>query len=52
MGRLTYEAIVSRDYPLLMGLFVISSVLSILGLLMVDILYGVVDPRVRYDRQI
>lgn len=52
MGRLTYEAIVSRDYPLLMGLFVISSVLSIVGLLMVDILYGVVDPRVRYDRQI
>jgi peptide/nickel transport system permease protein len=51
MGRLTIDAINSRDYPLMMALFVISSFLGILGLLFVDILYGVVDPRVRYDRQ-
>src|SRR5690606_35885177 len=47
MGRLTINAINSRDYPLMMALFVISSFLGILGTLMVDILYSVVDPRVR-----
>jgi peptide/nickel transport system permease protein len=51
MGRLTIDAINSRDYPLMMALFVISSFLGIVGVLFVDILYGVVDPRVRYDRQ-
>ena len=49
MGRLAINAVYARDYPLMMALFVISSVLSIVGLLMVDILYGIVDPRVRYD---
>ncbi|MEZ4862399.1 MAG: ABC transporter permease [Caldilineaceae bacterium] len=49
MGRLTIDAINSRDYPLMMALFVISSFLGILGVLLVDILYSVVDPRVRYD---
>ena len=51
MGRLSLIAINSRDYPVIMGLFIIGSALGILGLLMVDILYSVVDPRVRYDRQ-
>jgi peptide/nickel transport system permease protein len=49
MGRLTITAINSRDYPMMMALFVISSFLGILGTLLVDILYGFVDPRVRYD---
>jgi peptide/nickel transport system permease protein len=49
MGRLAITAINSRDYPLMMALFVISSALGILGLLMVDILYSFVDPRVKYD---
>ncbi len=52
MGRLTINAINSRDYPLMMALFVISSFLGILGTLMVDILYSVVDPRVRYDKTV
>jgi peptide/nickel transport system permease protein len=49
MGRLAYESINSRDYPMLMGLFVISSFLGILGILLVDILYSFVDPRVKYE---
>lgn len=49
MGRLAITAINSRDYPLMMALFVISSFLGILGILMVDILYSFVDPRVKYD---
>ncbi len=49
MGRLYLIAITSRDYPLMMAIFVISGVLGILGLLFVDILYAYVDPRVKYD---
>jgi peptide/nickel transport system permease protein len=49
MGRLAVVAINSRDYPVMMGLFVISSFLGILGILMVDILYSFVDPRVKYE---
>jgi peptide/nickel transport system permease protein len=49
MGRLFIEAINSRDYPVMMALFVIGSFLGILGILMVDILYSFVDPRVKYD---
>ena len=52
MGRLTINAINARDYPVMMALFVISSFLGIVGVLMVDILYSVVDPRVRYDRSV
>jgi peptide/nickel transport system permease protein len=49
MGRLAIQAINSRDYPVMMALFVISSFLGIVGILMVDILYSLVDPRVKYD---
>ena len=52
MGRLTIDAINARDYPMMMAIFVISSFLGILGVLLVDILYSVVDPRVRYDNTI
>ena len=49
MGRLAVTAINSRDYPVMMGLFVISSFLGILGVLMVDVLYSFADPRVKYE---
>ena len=49
MGRLAIQSINSRDYPVMMALFVISSFLGILGVLVVDILYSLIDPRVKYD---
>lgn len=49
MGRLFINAVNARDYPVMMALFVIGSFLGILGILMVDILYSLVDPRVKYD---
>ena len=49
MGRLFISAVNARDFPLMMALFVIGGFLGVLGLLMVDILYGFVDPRVKYD---
>jgi peptide/nickel transport system permease protein len=49
MGRLAITSINSREYSVMMALFVIGSFLGILGILMVDILYSLVDPRVKYD---
>jgi peptide/nickel transport system permease protein len=47
MGRLTFSAAVQRDYPTVLGAVMFFSLLTILGNLLSDILYGVVDPRVR-----
>jgi len=48
MGRLFLEAALSRDYPLLLGMLLLGTVLTIFGSLLADIGYGLVDPRVRY----
>ncbi len=48
MGRLYFEAIGRRDYDTVMGLTLMFSVLTLLGQLLADLLYAVVDPRVTY----
>lgn len=48
MGRLYFEAIGRRDYDTVMGLTLIFSILTLLGQLLADLLYAVVDPRVTY----
>ena len=48
MGRYGMEAISKRDYPIVMATIVFSSVLVMLGNLLSDILYVVVDPRIKY----
>jgi len=47
LGRLTYEAALSKDYPLLQAAVVLSSVLLILSYILRDIAYTRVDPRVK-----
>jgi len=47
LGRLMYDAIFSRDYPLLMGLFIFVSSGVVIVNALTDILYSIVDPRVR-----
>lgn len=49
MGQLFWQSATDRDYATLMGMTVLTGALVILGNLIADILYGVVDPRVRYD---
>lgn len=49
MGRLLVNAVIQRDFPLVMGSVVFNSILYIVGVLSSDILYGVLDPRVRYS---
>lgn len=48
MGRLAVTAAVSRDYPLIMAVTVVVSAVVLLSNLLVDVLYGLLDPRVRY----
>ena len=47
LGRLVVDAVFQRDYPLIMGSVVIGAVLFILGVLLSDVLYSLIDPRVR-----
>jgi peptide/nickel transport system permease protein len=49
MGRLGVEAALARDYPVVMAVTMISSVLLTFGNLLADITYALVDPRIRYD---
>jgi peptide/nickel transport system permease protein len=49
MGRVIVDAIFQRDYPLVMATSFIFAVLVVFGNLLADVLYAVVDPRIRYD---
>lgn len=49
MGQLFYESVMSRDYPLIMGVLVMGAGLTLIGNLLADLAYAVVDPRIRYE---
>jgi microcin C transport system permease protein len=46
MGMLSYDAILTRDYPVFMGLLALTSVLALIGRIVSDVLYMIVDPRI------
>jgi peptide/nickel transport system permease protein len=48
LGRLLYDSLLSRDNPVLLGILVFLSVSVIVGNLLADVAYAVIDPRVRY----
>lgn len=47
MGKLFYDGVMMRDYPLIMGVLVIGAVLTLVGNLLADISYALADPRIR-----
>ncbi len=47
MGQLFYQSVMSRDYPVVMGILTIGAFLTLIGNLIADICYALVDPRVR-----
>lgn len=49
IGQLTFEAVTQRNYPVLMALNLMFAVLTLVGNLLADIGYALVDPRIRYD---
>ena len=48
LGLLTYQAIQNQDFPMIQGVVLLSSFFIVIANLVVDILYAVIDPRVRY----
>lgn len=48
MGLLGYTSVVDRDYPTVMGVLIISSVLILLGNILSDVLVALIDPRIRF----
>jgi len=48
IGRLAYQAVLARDYPVVMTINTITAILVLIGNFIADILYGIVDPRIRY----
>lgn len=51
MGRLAFEAVMARDYPVIMAELVISALLTLVGNLIADIAYSWADPRVRIGKR-
>ncbi len=49
MGRLFFESISERDYPTIMGLTLMFSILTLASQLLADVLYAFVDPRISYQ---
>ena len=49
LGRYIWDAILKQDYPSLQGIFFIISVMVVAANLIADIIYGVLDPRVRHE---
>jgi peptide/nickel transport system permease protein len=50
MGLLYYNAAVARDYPVLLGVTLVVGAATVIGSLLADICYALLDPRVRYTR--
>ncbi|MBX3470475.1 MAG: ABC transporter permease [Planctomycetes bacterium] len=48
LGKMAFDAILDRDYPVIMANLVISGFLTLLGILIADIAYAVVDPRIEF----
>ncbi len=49
MGKMSFEAILSRDYPVIMGVITVSSILTLIGILVADLVYTLVDPRIDFS---
>lgn len=49
MGLLIFESVQQRDYPVVLGCVVVFGAVFVLVTIIVDLLYGVIDPRVRYS---
>ena len=49
MGRLFFDSLTKRDYPVLMGVLMLGAVLIVIGNLVADLVYGILDPRIKYQ---
>lgn len=51
MGRLSLEAVLGRDYPVFMGILALTSLLGLLGNVLSDFCYVLIDPRITFDNR-
>jgi peptide/nickel transport system permease protein len=51
MGMLTFDAFLNRDYPVIIAVAVLSAVLTLLGLILSDLAYALVDPRIQLEER-
>lgn len=49
IGRLSYTAILDRDYPLIMALLLMTTLIILISNLVADLLYALIDPKIRYE---
>jgi peptide/nickel transport system permease protein len=49
LGRFAVQSVTSQDYPAVMTVVIISAVATICGYILSDVLYAVIDPRIRFD---
>jgi peptide/nickel transport system permease protein len=49
VGRTVVQAVTQRDYPVIMAVTIYAALATIFGYLLSDVLYGIIDPRIRYD---
>ncbi len=52
MGMLAFQSILSRDIPVIMAITAISALLTLIGILLADLMYALVDPRIRLEASI
>ena len=51
MGDLSFNALLQRDYPVIMGVLTLGAILTMVGVLLSDLLYALVDPRIAYSKK-
>ena len=51
MGRLGFQSVLTRDYPTIMAITAIEAFLTLVSMLIADMMYAVVDPRIRYEEE-
>ena len=51
LGQLGFEAVLARDYPVVLTLLTVSALLTLIGILLSDLLLAAVDPRIAFGRR-
>ena len=51
MGQASYTSVIARNYPVLFTIVMFSAILTIIGILLADIIYALVDPRIKFDKK-
>lgn len=49
LGRMTFQAVIQQDYPLVMAGVLVAAIATLLGFILSDVLYAVIDPRIRFS---